>query len=63
MKDKAIAKANTTRTDNEERDTLVFPIHYLEQIKELKSLVHGLKQEITELIGDTRVMFAIKKHG
>ena len=63
LKEKAIAKANNVREDSEQEDTLVFPVHFFDKLKEFKSVVYGLKGEITELIGETRVMFAIKKHG
>ena len=49
--------------DSGEEDTLVFPVHFFDKLKEFKSVVYGLKREIAELIGETRVMFAIKKHG
>ena len=50
----------TNSTDDTEEE-LVFPVHYFDKIKEFKSVVHSLKDEIKELIGDTKVMFAIKK--
>ena len=48
-----------------ERNTgeeLVFPVHHFEELKDFKAVVQSLNKEIKELIGDTRVMFAIKKH-
>ena len=41
---------------------IVYPVHFFKDLKEFKSVVYNLKDEIKELIGDTRVMFAIKKH-
>ena len=62
LKDKAIAKNNDSLVEsNEEKETLVFPVHYFQNLKEFKSVVHELGEEINELIGDTRVLFAIKK--
>ena len=62
LKDKAIAKNNDSRIESdEEKETLVFPVHYFQNLKEFKSVVHELGEEINELIGDTRVLFAIKK--
>ena len=73
LKQKAINKtstvtAPTTNTDNNNdenndsnNNTLVFPIYYFEGIHEFKSMVRDLQADIQQLIGDTRVMFAIKK--
>ena len=72
LKQKAINKTSNTTTpitnpsnDEEENsdsyNTLVFPIYYFEGIQEFKSLVHNLKDDIQQLIGNTKVMFAIKK--
>ena len=63
IKEKAIAKASSVRDVAEEEDTLVFPLHFFKQMKEFKSVIYGLKQEIKQLIGETRIVFAVKKHG
>ena len=64
LKERATTKAaspntNTTDTENE---TLVFPVHYFEGVAELKSVVASLENQIKELIGDTKVMFAMRKN-
>ena len=53
----------TNISDNNEDDhkTLVFPIHYFEGVKEFKDLIHGLREDFIQLIGNTKVMFAMKK--
>ena len=61
MKEKALHKVMNRNTNNSEQDTLVFPVHYFEGVEDLKSVVHSMKDEISELIGDTRVMFAMRK--
>ena len=61
LKEKATSKTNNVRDDTEEEDTIVFPLHFFDKLKEFKSVVYGLEREIKELIGETRVMFAIKK--
>ena len=43
-------------------DTLVFPVHYFDGIGEFKSVVQSLNNEIKELIGDTKIMFAMRKN-
>ena len=43
-------------------ESLIFPVHYFYGVKELKSVAHSLENELNkELIGDVRVMFAMKK--
>ena len=67
LKQKAIDKTSMITTnnisDNNEDDnkTLVFPIHYFEGVKEFKDLIHELREDFTQLIGNTKVMFAMKK--
>ncbi len=43
-------------------DTLVFTTNFFQEVKSLKSLVHNLKDDIKLLIGDVRIIFALKKH-
>ena len=40
---------------------MVFPLHYFHGIVEFKKLIHGLSELFNQLIGDTRIMFAMKK--
>ena len=61
LKQKAIAKVSDNNVTNEEKDTLMFPVHYFEGIADFKEVVHSLNNEIKQLIGDTRIMFAMKK--
>ena len=61
LKDRALNKVNNRNVLGSDRDTLVFPVHYFEGVKEFKSVLYDLKDEITELIGDTKVMFAMRK--
>ena len=61
LKDRAINKVNSGNVLGSDRDTLVFPVHYFEGIKEFKSVLYDLKDEIAELFGDTKVMFAMHK--
>ena len=61
LKDKAITKITTIST-NEENNTLVFPVHFFDGLEDFKSAVTDLKEEFKELIGDSKIMFAIKKH-
>ena len=62
VKEKVTAHVPTTVATNEESNTLVFPVHFFDRLKDFKSLLTDLNEEISELIGDTKVMFAIKKH-
>ena len=62
LKEKAIIKSlagNNTRAEG--GDTLVFPVHYFDGVSEFKTLVRSLNEEFQQLIGDTRILFALKK--
>ena len=67
LKQKAMEKTTTAAAmtnineNNQNNESLVFPLYYFEGIKEFKSLIHDLKDDFRQLIGDTRVMFALKK--
>ena len=62
LKEKVINKSNSTNiTSTEDDDTLVFPIHFFDGVAEFKSMVRSLNNEFQQLIGDTRILFALKK--
>ena len=42
--------------------SLVFTTKFFKEVKSLKSLVHDMKEDIERLIGDVRIIFALKKH-
>ena len=52
---------NENPEESEETETLVFPMHYFHGVTEFKKLVRSLNVEFNQLIGDTRIMFAMKK--
>ena len=54
-------ETNDNPTETSETETLVFPVHYFEGVAEFKDLVRSLRGEFQQLIGDTRIMFAMKK--
>ena len=63
LKEAAILKSTTTNNATpDENDTLVFPIHFFDGVAEFKSLVRSLDNELRQLMGDTRIMFALKKN-
>jgi hypothetical protein len=62
MKDKAINSTPSTNNIPSETDTLVFPVHFFDGVSDFKSVVHSLKTEFQQLIGDTRIIFALKKN-
>ena len=63
LKEKAIHKSDNNDTNPQEQgeDTLVFPVHYFQDLKEFKNVLYDLSDDNKELIGDTRVIFAVKK--
>ena len=60
LKEKAINHI-PTNTVREENDTLIFPVHFFNDLSDFKAVVHSLKDAFLNLIGDTRVMLAVKK--
>ena len=40
---------------------LVFSVRYFQEVKDLKKLVHSVKEDIHHLIGDTQITFALRK--
>ena len=61
LKEKAINNASTINTRSVESDTLVFPVHFFDGVNEFKLLVKSLNTEISQLIGETRILFALKE--
>ena len=63
MKEKALAKFadNRARITDDTKEELTFPLHYFNKLEEFKTVVNSLKTEFNELIGNTRIMFAVKK--
>ena len=62
LKQKATNRITDNTTNNDEdRETLVFPLHYFEGIDEFKKVLHSLDEEIQTLIGDVHIMMATKK--
>ena len=66
IKEKATTRP-TTDDENDEistegvEETLVFPVHYFEDLPEFKKLVRSLTEEFNQLIGNTRIIMATKK--
>ena len=61
LKQKAIDKSNQPNTISREQETLVFPVHYFDGVRELQKVIRSLQNELASLIGDVRIMFAMKK--
>ena len=62
MEEKAIRKTNTINiASTEPADTLVFPLHFFTEVADFKSVVQSLDNTFKELIGNTRILFALKK--
>ena len=68
LEPKAVERA--IRNDLQPRDekvvttnnNLVFTTKYFKEVKELKKLVHSMKDDIAALVGETRIIFALKRH-
>ena len=62
LKLKAQNRSNDN-TNNQDSNAIVFPIHFFDGVQELKKVVRSLENEFQQLIGDVRIMFAMKKRG
>ena len=60
LKVKAINHVSAN-TSHEEKDTLTFPVHFFDKLADFKAVLHSLSEVFRNLIGDTRVMLAVKK--
>ena len=56
-----VSQIKPTRSDKP-ASSLVFSTKYFKEVRSLKKLVHDLKEDISRLIGETRIIFALKKH-
>ena len=56
-----VGEGNLSTTGTIDTDTLVFPVHFFKGVNEFKKVVRSLGNELHQLIGDTRIMFAMKK--
>ena len=52
---------NDDETTEDNNKTLIFPIYHFDKLQEFQSMVRDLQDDFQQLIGNTRVMFAIKK--
>ena len=46
----------------EERDILTFPVHFFDGIKTLKQIINDSEDDLQSVIGDTKIVMAIKKN-
>ena len=61
LKQRALNRTNENTTDDNECTSIVFPVHFFDGVQELKDVVRSLENEIRMLIGDVRILFAMKK--
>ena len=60
LKQKAVDIINEPSVEQDVKETLVFPLHYFKGVEDLKQVVRSLENELQSLIGDVRIMFAMK---
>ena len=46
----------------EELDTITFPIFYFKEINSFKKILHDAKTDLQQAIGDTKIIWAVKKN-
>ena len=52
----------TEERNHEEKDILTFPIFFFNDIKSFKKILKDAEADIHTLIGDTKIMMAVKKN-
>ena len=53
---------NNEETTQDETKTITFPVFFFDGLNELKNIIHNSKTELQQLIGDTKIVMAIKKN-
>ena len=63
MEELRLKAMNRTNDDinNQESNSIVFPVHFFDGVQDLKNVIRSLENEFRQLIGDVRIMFAMKK--
>ena len=61
LKQSAINRTNTNTNNTQESNSIAFPVHFFDGIQELKDVIRSLENEFRQLIGDVRIIFALKK--
>ena len=51
----------TTNKNQEDKETITFPVHFFDKISEFRAVLNSLKETFMNLIGDTRIILALKK--
>ena len=62
LKEKTLNRISMNNRQDNNADTLVFPLQYFDGITDFKSVVKSLSDEFRELIGDARIMFVMRKN-
>ena len=60
LKQKAMQGSNDN-INNQESNSIVFPVHFFDGVQELKKVIRSLENEFRQLIGDMHILFAMKK--
>ena len=59
---RALENKAAETTEEEKKPSLVFSVKYFKEIKHLKKLVRNIEGDISDLCGEIRVVFAMRKH-
>ena len=61
IKNKAIERFNNP-VPRDECETITFPVHYFNELKDFRKILKDSEEDIQTLIGDTKIVVAIKKN-
>ena len=62
IEEKMNNRNNEEEPTTEETGTITFPVFYFDGINELKKIIHNSKTELHQLIGNTKIVMAVKKN-
>ena len=61
IKNEAVQRFNNPVQRNE-CETITFPVHYFNELKDFRKILKDSEQDIQTLIGNTKIVLAIKKN-
>ncbi len=62
IEEKVKNRQNNEETNDDNTDTLTFPIHYFDQLDSFKEVLKDASEDLSTLIGDTKIIMAVKKN-
>ena len=62
IEERTSTQSNEEPTQNEAEETITFPVFFFDGLNELKKIIYDAKAELRQLVGDTKIIMAVKKN-